>query len=179
MCTGFWPGVAELGSPVTSLWVDFPMGYKGTCTYCFKTPPCSHLTDFLHPDGERRVLPSSPLTSRITPHLPSLVSLLYLTPNGSRLCCSPTSLPRNFFSRAALVSPAEQSWRGVPPGLEALGSCTGLLGAHRQPARSCCHLQAKSVRERNQAGRRDVSGEPASSGNRKARFPCRVPGMIA
>lgn len=26
--------------------------------HCFKTPPCSHLTDFAHSDGMRRVLPT-------------------------------------------------------------------------------------------------------------------------
>lgn len=53
-----------------------------------------------------------------------------------------------------------------------------LLGAHRQAARCCCSLQARGVRERNGAGRRDISGESASSGNRKALFLCRVPEMI-
>ena len=174
-CAGCWPGIAELGSPVTSPQVDFPMGYKGICMYCFETPPCSHLTDFLHPDGERRALPSSPLATRIAPHIPSLVS----RPNASRLCFSPTSLPHTIVFRAALVPPAERSRRGVLPGPEALGGCVGLLGAHRQAARPCCPRQARGVRERNGAARRDISGELASSGNRKALFLCRIPGMIA
>lgn len=42
---------------------------------------------------EKRVLPSSPLTTQIAPHIPSLLSLLYLTPNASPLCFGPTSLP--------------------------------------------------------------------------------------
>lgn len=62
-CAGCQPGIAELGSPVTSPQVDFHMHYKGTCMYCFEMPPCSHLTDFLCPDGERRALPSSLLAT--------------------------------------------------------------------------------------------------------------------
>lgn len=69
---------ADLGWPVTSPQVAFPRGYKGIGMYCFKMPSCSHLTHLLHPDGERRVLPGSPLTTQIVPHLPSLVSFLYL-----------------------------------------------------------------------------------------------------
>lgn len=134
------------------------MGYKGTCMYCFEMPPCSHLTNFLHPNGERKVLPSSPLITSIVPCFPSLVSLISLTLNTSPLCPSPTSLLWTIFFRAALVPPAEQSQRGVSPGLEE---------AHRQAARSCCQLQASGVRE-NCIARRDISGKLATFGNRKA-----------
>lgn len=135
--------------------------------YHFKMPSCSHLIHLLHPDGERRVLPSSPLTTQFVPHLPSLVSLLYLTPNTSPLCFSPTSLPHTIFSRAALVPAAEQRHRGVPPVPEAPSSRVGWLGAHRQATKSCCPLQARGVRERNRAA------------TRKPLFLCRVPRMIS